>query len=115
MALEIPGKIQAGIPHEIVTKDHSIHHEMSAARSAQKNLSKPRDEDIRNNIAILERTGLIFNKKLKFSINKEIDRIIVKVIDSSTDKVIKEIPPDEVQRLIARIKEAIGLLVDERI
>jgi len=57
----------------------------------------------------------IFNRKLKFSINEEIDRIVVKVIDKETDKVIKEIPPVELQHLYARMKEAIGLIVDEKI
>jgi flagellar protein FlaG len=56
-----------------------------------------------------------FNKRFKFSINQEIDRVVVKVIDTTTDKVIKVIPSEEMQRLIAHIKEAVGLLVDEEI
>ena len=40
---------------------------------------------------------------------------IIKVVDADTDKVIKEIPAEEIQHLIARIKETIGLLVDEKI
>lgn len=54
-----------------------------------------------------------FNKRLRFSINRELDQVIVKVIDSQTDKVIKEIPPEVLQRLHVRIREAIGLLIDE--
>ena len=57
----------------------------------------------------------IFNRKLKFSIDRELDQVIVKVVDSQTDKVIKEIPPEELQRLYSSMKEAIGLLVDEQI
>ncbi len=56
-----------------------------------------------------------FNKRLKFSINEELNRVVVKVIDGQTDKVIKEIPPEVLQRLYVRIREAIGLLVDEMI
>jgi flagellar protein FlaG len=41
--------------------------------------------------------------------------VIVKVIDSRTDEVIKEIPPEQLQRLHGRIREAIGLIVDESI
>ncbi|MBT3274732.1 MAG: flagellar protein FlaG [Spirochaetales bacterium] len=54
-----------------------------------------------------------FNKRLRFSINEELNQVVVKVIDSQTDKVIKEIPPAVLQRLHVRIREAIGLLVDE--
>jgi flagellar protein FlaG len=55
------------------------------------------------------------NKKLKFYVNKELNQVVVKVIDSTTDKVIKEIPPEEIQKLHIRIREAIGLLIDEEI
>jgi flagellar protein FlaG len=56
-----------------------------------------------------------FNRRLKFSINRELDLVVVKVIDKETDKVIKELPPEEIQRLHVRIREAIGLLIDEEI
>lgn len=116
MALEIPSRIKAGITPDIVQKEYFALHEASSpkhhTRHAEKSLNQA---EIEKSINLLEKTGLLFNKRLKFSINKEIDRVVVKVIDSSTDKVIKEIPPGEIQRLIARIKETIGLLVDERI
>ena len=54
-----------------------------------------------------------FNKRLKFSVNEELDQVVVKVIDGKTDKVIKEIPPEVLQRMHVRIREAIGLLIDE--
>ena len=54
-----------------------------------------------------------FNKKLKFSVNQELNQVVVKVIDAETDKVIKEIPPEVLQRMHVRIREAIGLLIDE--
>jgi flagellar protein FlaG len=61
----------------------------------------------------LERITLAFNKKLKFEIDGNLDELIVKVIDPETDKVIKELPPKELQRLRLKIKEMIGLLYDE--
>ena len=39
----------------------------------------------------------------------------VKIVDPSTDKVIKEIPSADVQQLQIKIREAFGLLVDEKI
>ena len=41
--------------------------------------------------------------------------IVIKVIDANTDKVIREIPSEEIQRLQARIRETVGLLFDETI
>ncbi|MDC7228021.1 MAG: flagellar protein FlaG [Spirochaetales bacterium] len=54
----------------------------------------------------------VFNRKLKFSIDKDLDQVIVKVVDAETDKVIKEIPPEALKRLYAKMKEAMGLLID---
>jgi flagellar protein FlaG len=63
---------------------------------------------------ILRMTSL-FDRKLKFILNRDLGTIVVKVVDRQTDKVIKEIPPEELQRLHRRMKEAIGLLIDEEI
>jgi flagellar protein FlaG len=63
---------------------------------------------------ILRFTSL-FNRKLKFSINSRLEQVVVKVIDRETDKVIKEIPPEALQRLHERMQEFMGLLVDEEI
>jgi len=41
--------------------------------------------------------------------------VVVKVVDGSTDKVIKEIPPEDIQKLVARIRETIGILFDQEI
>lgn len=57
----------------------------------------------------------MFDRKLQFRINDDLNRVVIKVIDSSTDKVIREIPSAEIQRLQMRIKEALGLLFDESI
>jgi len=46
-------------------------------------------------------------------VDEDTKRVIVKVIDTKTDKVIKEIPPEQIVQLAAKIQEMIGLLVDE--
>ena len=61
----------------------------------------------------LKSAGDIFNKRLDFRIDEKTNRVVVKVIDTKTDKVIKEIPPEQLLHLVARIQEMIGLLVDE--
>ena len=63
----------------------------------------------------LEKITVAFNKKLKFEVNQESKEITVKVIDPETDKVIKVLPPKELQRLHSRLKETIGFLFDEQV
>jgi len=55
------------------------------------------------------------NRRLEYAISQETNQVIVKVIDGDTDKVIKVLPPEELQRLHTRIRETIGLLFDQTI
>ena len=63
--------------------------------------------------ADLQQISLAFNRKLKFEVNQESREILIKVIDGETDKVIKVLPPAELQRLHSRIRETLGFLFDE--
>ena len=71
--------------------------------------------DIDSVASRLDDVSSIFNRKLKFSVDREFGDVVVKVIDTTTDKVIKELPPEALQRLHVRIQEALGLLFDETI
>ena len=62
----------------------------------------------------LEQVANAFNRRMEFRYNQDLDAVVVKVIDRQTDKLIKELPPAELQRVHLRIREAIGLLVDEQ-
>jgi len=70
---------------------------------------------VQSTAADLQRLGNAFNKKLQFVVDHSSNEVIVKVIDKETDKVIKELPPEELQRLHSNLKEAIGLLFDEMV
>jgi flagellar protein FlaG len=63
----------------------------------------------------LQKISASMDRKVQFSVNKELDRVIIKIVDPSTDKVIREIPSAEIQKLQIRIKETLGLLFDQQI
>ena len=63
----------------------------------------------------IKRMSLALSKKLQFVVDHGSNQVIVKVIDRETDKVIKELPPEELQRLHRNLKEAIGLVLDEMV
>ena len=65
--------------------------------------------------ADLEQIGLTFDKKLQFVVDHQSNEVIVKVIDKETDKVIKVLPPEELQRLHRKLRETIGFLFDKRV
>lgn len=57
----------------------------------------------------------ISNTQLQYSIDDETQRISIKVIDQDTDKVIREIPPEETLEAIKKIWEIAGIIVDEKL
>ena len=54
------------------------------------------------------------NKRFEFSVHEKTKEIMVKIVDSETDEVIREIPPEKILDLIAKMCEMAGILVDER-
>jgi flagellar protein FlaG len=120
MGMKIPGITGSGLPPELIAARHEPAGGTEAHPDARLE-ARPTPEaaytpdEVRRSAELLEQTFRLFNKKLRFSVNEEINRVVVKVLDAKTDKLIKEIPPAEIQRLIARIKETIGLLFDEQI
>jgi len=53
-------------------------------------------------------------RELKFSIHEKTKEIMVKVLDSETKEVIREIPPEKVLDMVAKLWEMAGIIVDER-
>jgi flagellar protein FlaG len=86
-----------------------------AVEVTNQSLSGSRNEAPHDIMADLEKITVAFNKKLRFEVNHQSEEIVVKVLDPETDKVIKVLPPEELQRLHSRLKETIGFLFDERI
>ena len=54
----------------------------------------------------------MFSTDISFSIDKDTGKTVIKVIDNSTKEVIRQIPPEDVLRIAARIKELVGILYD---
>jgi flagellar protein FlaG len=72
-------------------------------------------QNLRQIASDISHVSLAFNKKLQFVVDHQSNEVIVKVIDKETDKVIKVIPPEELQRLHRMIKETIGFLFNEQV
>jgi len=112
MSMEIPGILKTNPIPDVLVKEPRAAPERQPRQQQDPEMSRA---EIEAQAKALERTFLAFNRRIKLSVNDEINQVIIKVVDGETDKVIKEIPPEEIQHLIARIKETIGLLVDEKI
>lgn len=57
-------------------------------------------------------SAVVNGRKLQFNVNKELGSVVVTIVDSSTNQIIKEIPSEDMQKLKIRIRKAIGSLYD---
>ncbi len=53
-------------------------------------------------------------RTIEFSFDTDINRVIVKVKSEESGEVVRQIPPDEYMRFVARFKEMAGILFDEK-
>jgi flagellar protein FlaG len=81
-----------------------------AAKEPQPILS---EQEIEQYAKDIQKLSHVFDKRLSVRYHKELGQFVIKIIDAETDTVIKEVPPQELQKVHLRIREAIGLLLDK--
>lgn len=54
------------------------------------------------------------NRKFEFSIHEKTKEIMVKVVDTDTNKIIKEIPNEKILDMVAKMWEMSGIMVDKK-
>ena len=55
-----------------------------------------------------------FQRDLLFSVDKDSDRLVVKVVDSETQEVIRQIPSEEMLRIAKNLDSAESLILSEQ-
>jgi flagellar protein FlaG len=84
-----------------------------SAAEVSENISR-NIEATKANVQELQRlSDMVMGHKLQFNVNEDLNKVIVRVVNSKTNEVIREIPSEEVQKFQSRLKRQIGLLFDE--
>lgn len=81
--------------------------DLEKSSSTDKNGVQP--EEILTKIKSLTENGLY---SVRFENNQEFDQLVVKVVDSQTDEVIRQIPAEEVLGMKATLAELSGKIVN---
>jgi flagellar protein FlaG len=81
------------------------------AESASRASVKP--EDVQGEIEKLNRMVKVYNNKINFDIDSKTNQVVVKVVNGETDKIIRQVPPDEIINLSQRMDELRGMIFDD--
>jgi len=73
-----------------------------------------RREDMERAVGIVKETVRIFDRDLEFEVTDN-NRLVIRVLDATTRKVIREIPPEELIKALERMEEALGLFLDRKV
>ncbi len=74
--------------------------------------AEPKQEEVKKAVSELNVALNSMDVKREFSIEENLNEVVVKIIDSEDKKVIRQIPTEETIRLSQNIKEMVGLLYD---
>jgi flagellar protein FlaG len=106
-------RLESSVNTSLRTTSVALQTAEQGTKQAEDNAQSP--EKVRKVVEQIQNISNMFDRKLQFQVNDALGEVVVKVIDSTTDKVIREIPSAEIQKLQIRIKETLGLLFDESI
>lgn len=105
---------------DIVQPPQSVDSQIEAVRKAangqreQELQAQPTATTVQEAVDDINKVLHYLNERLEFSVHEETNRIIVRVLDRETEEVLREIPPEQILDLVAKLQELVGLLVDKR-
>ncbi|MFO8156047.1 MAG: flagellar protein FlaG [Thiohalospira sp.] len=70
-------------------------------------------EDLRKLMDDMDEVAQSFRRNLSFSVDEELGRTVVRVLDAETDELVREIPPEYMLELARNMERIRGILFDE--
>jgi len=62
-----------------------------------------------------ERLSRFFKTEAQFTIERELNMIIIKIKDKDTGEIVRQIPPEVAVKIAKNLQELIGILFDEKV
>lgn len=98
---------------KILNKDDAEMTEPKTDESVKDEKSSQEQEKLKK--VMEEMAATLPHSEPKFGIHEKTNRITIKLVDRTTQEVIKEIPPEKNLDLLAKRMELAGVLVDEKL
>lgn len=88
---------------------------MNKIRQVIGNIDKDNKQDFQDKINKANEIMSSQETHLKFEIHEKTHDVMIKIIQNETGEVLKEIPPEKLIDMIAKICEIAGLFIDKKI
>ena len=98
-----------------VNRNDNSERNPESLREKQEYSEQELEDEVRESVKDINEIVDKVKEGLSFQIHEDTEKMMVKVVDLNTDEVIKELPPEEMLDLQARIHEMVGILIDETV
>lgn len=93
---------------------HEAWAEASTRSSESREATTQDTELLKDVLQVAERHFQIRNVGLEFEVHDATGRLKVTVLDSDTGKIIREVPPQQVLDMVAKLDEMMGILFEQK-
>jgi len=104
----MPPKVEGPARAEAVEAQKVSQPEKEKNREQNIGITQEDLDDLKNDFEMIHRVGF------KFSLHKESNRTVVRVINEDTQELIREIPSEEMLNIMSKIDEMMGVLFDRK-
>ncbi len=76
---------------------------------------KPSREAVEKTLVKVNELAKSLSRKLSFTYDDRIDKIIVRVMEGDGEKIVRQIPTEEMIRLSLKMDEIMGMLINQNV
>ncbi len=87
--------------------------ERQSSTQQQQSTERLSNEEIAGLVAELNKAMEMVGTTLAFYVDEDTKKTVVRVMDSNTGEVIRQIPPEAMLKVSQRIAELLGILIDQ--
>lgn len=111
--VNVPEQVDAAQPVKQPEIQNQNIANQQASQTSEKN-GKKNEDNLGNAVDKLNKAAAVFDRSLKFQIHEKTHQTVVSVIDTATNKVIRQIPSKEALDIVAKMEDYLGLIFDKK-
>lgn len=106
----VPPVVSTMLPMGAVA--HTATPEAAPAHEATKKGKKISEDQVQKVVRDINEQLQSIQTDLKFSVDKSTGKMVLKIVNSKTEEVVRQIPGEDALRLSTRISKLLGFIVD---
>ncbi|GBD93655.1 flagellar protein FlaG [bacterium BMS3Abin05] len=116
-SLSEPAKavLPAAAPAFVNRSQDSVRKSRKSPHTVKEKSGKWNVDQLRRHKEKLNQIMDIFGREIRFFVNSKDNKVIIKIIDSRSGEVIRQIPPEKMINFVNRIDNMIGIVLDEKV